>query len=311
MTSHSPGGDTRDDEIDLRDLIRVVWSGKWLIAAVTAVSTAVAIGVALLLPSIYRAEALLVPNEQDGAAGMSALAAQYGGLAALAGINIGGGSSDKAELALKVLESRQFIGEFVANRNILVPLMAAKGWRAENGELIIDADLYDVAEQRWVRRAASGQESKPSMQEAYEEFRDRLAVIEDRNSGFVTVAFEHRSPIIAKQWVDWLVEDLNATLMRHDVAQAEQSIKYLNDEIAKTSLAELQKVFFNLIEEQTKIVMLARVSPEYVFRTVDPAVVPEKRSKPNRLLVAALGILVGVTLGVGLVLVRSNRRPLK
>lgn len=149
------------------------------------------------------------------------------------------------------------------------------------------------------------------MQEAYEEFRDRLAVIEDRNSGFVTVAFEHRSPIIAKQWVDWLVEDLNATLMRHDVAQAEQSIKYLNDEIAKTSLAELQKVFFNLIEEQTKIVMLARVSPEYVFRTVDPAVVPEKRSKPNRLLVAALGILVGVTLGVGLVLVRSNRRPLK
>ena len=65
-----------DDEIDLRELFRALWFGKWLIAGVSIVAAVIAVIVALLLPNVYRAEALLAPNNQESAAGMSALAAQ-------------------------------------------------------------------------------------------------------------------------------------------------------------------------------------------------------------------------------------------
>ena len=50
--------------------------------------------------------------------------------------------------------------------------------------------------------------------------------------------------------------------------------------------------------------MLANASPEYLFQTIDPAVVPELKAKPRRALIAVVGTLLGGMLGVLMVLVR-------
>lgn len=50
--------------------------------------------------------------------------------------------------------------------------------------------------------------------------------------------------------------------------------------------------------------MLANASPEYLFKTLDPAVVPELKAKPKRALIFVLGVLLGGMLGVLVVLVR-------
>jgi len=287
-----------DDEIDLRELFRVLWAGKWLIAGITSAATVIALIVALMLPNIYRAEALLAPTDQAGAGGLSALAAQYGGLASLAGINVGIGSADKTALGLEILKSRKFISEFIEGHDILVPLMAATAWNSETGDLRIDPDDYNVTSGKWVRDVRPPKKVKPSLQEAYEEFMDVFSVSQDKKTGFVTVSVEHYSPTIAKQWVDWLIDDLNSSIMREDVAEAEQAIEYLNDQIKNTSLADMQNVFFKLIEEQTKTVMLAKVSSEYLLKTLDPAIAPELRTKPKRALIAALGMLLGGVIGL-------------
>ncbi len=135
-----------DDEFDLRALFRVLWAGRWLIGGITFAAAVIAVIVALMLPNIYRAEALLAPNQDEGAGGSSALAAQYGGLASLAGINLGDDSANKAALGLEILKSRKFISEFIERHELLVPLMASKGWDVQSGELIIDADIFDVTE---------------------------------------------------------------------------------------------------------------------------------------------------------------------
>ena len=46
-----------------------------------------------------------------------------------------------------------------------------------------------------------------------------------------------------------------------------------------------------------------------MFKTVDPAIVPELKSKPNRALTCILGTLLGGMLGVVLVLIRYYLRP--
>ena len=287
-----------DGEIDFRKVFRDLWAGKWLIGGFTVAVAIVAVVVSLMMPNIYRAEALLAPNNQEGSRGLSALAAQYGGLASLAGVNLSGASTDKTALGLEVLKSRKFISEFIARHDILVPLMAAEDWDAKSGEIVIDANDYDVSRQEWIRDVSPPKKSIPSMQEAYEEFMDILSVSQDKKSGFVTVAVEHYSPNTAKQWVDWLVEDINSTIMQQDVAEAEEAIDYLNKQVAKTSLADLQNVFFSLIEEQTKTVMLAEVSKEYLLKTLDPAVSPELKHKPRRSLIVILAAMMGGFLGV-------------
>lgn len=297
-----------DDEIDFGEIFCALWAGKWLIGAITFGVTVIAVIGALMLPNIYRAEALLAPNDQNGAGALFALASRYGGLASLTGINVGGGAADKTAFGLEILKSRKFIFEFVERHEILVPLMAAKGWDSETGELEIDPGAYNVATGEWVRSVPQANNSVPSRQEAYGAFRGVLSVSQDKQSGFVTVAVEHYSPAIAKQWVDWLVEDINSAIMRQDVTQAEQAIEYLNKQIEVTSIADLQKVFFGLIEEQTKTVMLAKVTDEYLLKTLDPAVVPEKRSKPNRRLIVIIGVMLGVFLGMVAVGISNRRR---
>jgi uncharacterized protein involved in exopolysaccharide biosynthesis len=54
--------------------------------------------------------------------------------------------------------------------------------------------------------------------------------------------------------------------------------------------------------------MLAKVSNEYLLKTLDPAVAPEKKNKPKRALIAVLGTMLGGFLGVVIVLVRSSVR---
>lgn len=297
---------TYDNEIDLRELFRVLWAGKWLIGGITFAVAVIAVIFALMLPNIYRSEALLAPNDQEGAGGLSALAAQYGGLASLAGINLGGGIADNTALGLEVLKSRKFISEFIERHDILVPLMGAEGWDVNSGELKIDPKVYDLATDRWVRDVRPPRKANPSLQEAHKVFIEILSVTQDKTSGFVTIAVEHYSPTVAKQWVDWLVEDINSSIMQQDVAEAEQAIAYLNEQIESTSLADLQNVFFKLIEEQTKTVMLAKVSPEYMLKTLDPAVIPELKAKPKRSIIVVLAMLMGGLLGIVIQLFRSH-----
>ncbi len=296
------------DEIDLRDLFRVLYAGKWLIVGMTFSSSVIAIAIALMLPDIYRAEALLAPNDREASGGLSAMAAQYGGLASLAGVDLNGGSTEDITYGLEVLKSRKFISDFVARHDILVPLIAAKRWDANTGDLVIDSDDYDVESQQWVRKVRAPKKVVPSSQEAYEKFTEIVSVVQDKKTGFVTVSIDHVSPELAKQWVDWLISDLNTSIMRQDVAEAEQAITFLRNQIVNTSIYDLKNVFFRLIEEKTKIVMLAEVTDEYLLKTVDPSVVPEIRQSPDRILIVIMAAILGLIGGAVVVMFRKSYR---
>ena len=303
-TDQFPQSRHPDDEIDLKELLMVLSGGRWLISTFTGLAAAISVIVAISLPNIYTATALLAPAESSGGA-LSGLMKQYGGLASLAGVSLPGGEEgSRAQLGMQLMKSRAFIGDFVKRREILPELMAVESWDAESGDIVFDAQSYDAASTTWTRDVDLPKRPQPSLLEAYEEFMGILGVSEDQQTGYVTVSVDHQSPVTAAQWVSWLVEDVNAAVKAQDVAEAEKSIEYLKQQVANTSLADLQAMFFELIQSQTETVMLAEVRPEYVFKTIDPAVVPEQESKPSRALICVLGTLLGGMVGVIIVLVR-------
>ena len=141
-----------DDEIDLRELFTAIWQGKWIIIAITTLFAVASVFYAINQPNIYKSEALLAPAEQDKAGGLGALAGQFGGLASLAGVNLGsGGGVDKTQMALEVLKSRQFTSEFIQKHNILPDLMAVESWNRKTNKIIYNKYVYNQAENKWLR----------------------------------------------------------------------------------------------------------------------------------------------------------------
>jgi len=293
-----------DDEIDLRELFAVIWQGKWLIIAITTLFAVASVVYAINQPNIYKSEALLAPAEQEGSGGLAGLAGQFGGLASLAGVNLGGGSSNKAQLAIEVLKSRQFTSDFIQKHNILPDLMAAKTWDMQTNTVVYDSEMYDAQNNKWLREVEAPFKPEPSMQEAFKVFSKIISASTDKESGMVTVSVEHVSPSVAQQWVSWLIEDINKSMKERDVLEAVKSTDFLTQQLEQTKIADIRAVLYKLVEEQTKTIMFAKVRDEYVFKTIDAALVPEEKFKPKRALICVLGVLLGGMLSVMIVLIR-------
>jgi uncharacterized protein involved in exopolysaccharide biosynthesis len=294
-----------EDEIDLRELFSVIWQGKWLIIAITAVFAIGSVIFAIMQPNTYKSEALLAPASEEKSGGLGALAGQFGGLASMAGINLGGGGGvDKTQMAIEVMKSRQFASEFIQKHDLLPDLMAVEKWNMSDNTISYDDEMYDATSQEWLREVKAPFKPKPSMQEAFKEFTKIISVSSTKDTGMVTVSVEHLSPAVAQQWVTWLVEDINKVMKEKDVAEANRSSEFLTKQIAQTNIADIRTILYQLIEEQTKTIMFAEVRDEYVFKTIDPALVPEVKAGPKRALICVLGTMLGGMLGVMIVLIR-------
>lgn len=185
-----------EDEVDLRELFLALWAARLLLLIVTLVFTSAAVIYAIVTPNQYQAAALLAPAQQNSS-GLSSALSQFGGLASLAGIDIGGIQDGEARIALEVMRSRSFIEEFIKQSGIIVEVMAAKSWNKDDKRLIIDDDIYDVRSRKWTRRPPWGRDVIPTLWEANEVFSEILQVSEDKKTGLVTVSIEYYSPYMA------------------------------------------------------------------------------------------------------------------
>ncbi|KOE77540.1 MULTISPECIES: Wzz/FepE/Etk N-terminal domain-containing protein [Vibrio] len=300
---YPPHPQSTDDEIDLRELFKALWKGKWLIIATTFVFAIGSVFYALNLPDIYKSDALLAPAESSNGGGLSKMAGQLGGLAALAGVNLGAGESSQTDLAVQVMKSRQFIEAFINKHDLLVPLIAAKGWDLVNNKLILDEELYNPSTGEWLREPDGLRGATPTAQEAFEVFsKEVLSISQDKESGLYTVSVKSYSPYLAQQWVNWLIDDINKVMRERTIKETSQNLTYLNTQLQKTAVADMQSTFYKLIEEQTKSLMLAEVQQEFVFKTIDPAVAPEVKYGPKRALICFLSTILGFVFSLSVVL---------
>lgn len=79
----------KNSEIDLLELIQKIWKSRKSILYIVAIFFVLGVIVALLSPKEYTATTIMIPQSSDGKSGGS-----LGGLAAMAGISLGGGASE-------------------------------------------------------------------------------------------------------------------------------------------------------------------------------------------------------------------------
>lgn len=287
----APAHHAREADLDLLHVLtslrrhwKIIGAACLLAALLTAI---VAWG---FLANEYRAEGTYIPAPQGNEQGAFASNAGLASLASFGGINLG---SDKPKLikALAFMESRTFLADFIKRHDLLVPLFAGKSWDRDTGQLVLDADIYDTSAKRWVRKPGPSGSVSPTPQEAAERLSKLIKVNYKEKDNIVSISLQFYSPILAKQWLDLLVRDVNEFVQKQDRLEAKRNIEYLTAQMNETQMPTLRSAFSQLIQANMKTLMTADLRDEYILEAVDPPMIPEKKSNISRALLLILAVL--------------------
>lgn len=291
-------------EINFAWIASTLLAAKYTIVITTFVFSVFAVGYSLWLPNIYRSQAVLVAADETAGIGMTG---QLGSLAAMAGVSIGRGKGeDKSELAVNILKSKDFIIRFLERHDAAIDLMAADSWDPVSRTLKYNNKVYDHSLAKWTREVEAPFTPEPSGQTLHKEFTKSFGVSKDKLTGIITISISHPSPVVARRWLDLMIADINEEVRERDQKQAEKSINYLTAKAAETNLAELRSIFYKMIEEQTKTLLLANVRDEYALKVIDPPLEAEEKSEPKRALIVILFTVIGFLLSIIVILLRAS-----
>jgi len=296
--------DDFDDELDLLEFFYVLLNGKWIIVSITTIVSIIGVIYSLLLPNLYESKAILVPV--NSSSGISGALGAYSGLAGLAGINLSsGGNEGNSAKAMQKISSLSFFENNIMKNIFLPDLMAVKSWNSKTNVLAFDKNIYDLSTNNWTRDYSYPKQQIPSAQESFDVFKAKhLSLSEDKKSGFIILSIKHQSPFIAKQWTELVVNEVNSFYRQKDKSESEKAVNYLNEQISMTGLSEIKQVLAELLQEEIKKLTLIEANQFYVFDYIDPPVVMEKKSEPNRALICILGAFLGGILSTLFVTIR-------
>ena len=293
------------DEIDLLELWHVIWAGRYKIISISFVFAVLSVIYVLFLPNVYSSKVVLSYSETDSG-GLGSLAKQYGGLASIAGIDIGGGDSSRIDQALAVLTSWPFLDAVIKKHQLKPQLTAVEGWDPMSNTLTYDTDKYDIDNMLWHMDDEVSLE--PSSFKTYEAFSKIINKSLDSKTGLVTLSVDYYSPQIAKSWVDLLVNEINVYFQKKDIKDAERNLNYLNLKIKETNITQMQEVLYSMVEQQTQTLMLAEANEYYLLTPIVKSMVPEEKASPRRALIVLIMTFLGGVFSVIYVLITGKNK---
>lgn len=258
-----------EEEIDIMAIILRLWEKRWFIIKVTCVFAVLGVFVAIFTPKEYTASCVVVPETKGGAFSASSL----GGLAAMAGINLG--SSSGGEML-----SPMMYDKLMKNIDLRKELMQTPINWEEYEEPVTILDYYTNPDYKkssvlgtvkkytiglpfTLLNAIRGEQKKQEMQlpadgpklSAYTQdemkcikaFAGQYSVMADKKNGDVTITARMPEALAAAQVVDAVQNLLQKYVIELKLQKAEVNYEYI-----KQRYDEAKVVFEQKQEEYAK-----------------------------------------------------------
>lgn len=262
-----------EEGIDIFVIWRVIRRYRISIAICTVICTLGAAIYCVLATPMFRAEATITEAHDSNLQGNSPIPGQLSGIASLAGFALGAGSGQSRD-AQAILKSRRLAEQFIERYNIKDQLLARAG-------------------------------GSQTMWHAVSFFRkDVLNVDEDRKNGVTTISMYWSDPKEAAQWANDYIALSNEVIRNHAATDARRNIDFLTGQLKLTTSVEVQHALYNLVENETKTLMLAEGRADYAFWTIDPAVPPELKASPKTAILIVVGLVAGLFAGLLIAIAR-------
>jgi hypothetical protein len=143
----------------------------------------------------------------------------------------------------------------------------------------------------------------PDRGEVFTRFRDEVrAVIRDEETEIVTVSMKWPDPVVARDWANQYVRSFNEFIRERTMSDVQRKQNYLENELRRSDVLEIQQSIYRLIEAQTAIAMLASARDEYALDIIDPAALPYRSFNMSRKKKIVIGTVAGTLLAAFAVL---------
>ena len=281
--------------LNLGKIPNLIISFRYFVFSITAIFSVIGITYSLSIPNSYKSEVLLsvVSQKTSASSGLAGISGLPGVSSMLGGV----GADANIEEAVEILNSQLFLYAFIEKYGLDKFIIAGEAFEAN---AVIFNKEYISNNGEWIKGF------KPSTETVFREFKTHHLVIkEDIDRGFVTISVEYLSPILSHDWVSKMVVDINNTLRKRDVKKAEASIIFLEDKLNETSNSGMTQVFYSMLQEQYKTVMLANSSDEYFFSVIDPPFISEYKSSPSRSMICIFFFFSGFLLALILIILKE------
>ena len=300
--------DDQSDEIDLIEIMMVIWRGKLIIMLFTVLFAIAAAYYALSAMPQYRVSVLLAPASIHGTSTAMPFE-QFSNLGSALGFSM----PEQAVVAESVarLNSRQFIVRFIEEYQIRKELFKGlwdderEVWLEPKPSTLGDVKKYvqELFSTETVISSTRDYRQGPTDEQAYTRFKSMLSINEDRKTSLVTLSILYKNPNLATSWANGMVHELNLEERARALNKTRDMITSLQEKLNDTPLREVRISISNLIEEQFKLLTLAQTQEAYSFRVIDPAFASETPAKPKKTLIVMSAAFIGSGFGVLVVFV--------
>ena len=317
-----------ETSISIADVVAaLVRRWRWLVTLPLGVGI-LAAAVLLLLPNRYTATTTIVPETRSAAMA----AGQLAGLAALAGVNLGGSA---------MTQSPQFYVTLLGTRSLQYRVLERRFQNSSAPQGVI-ADSTPLVDQLHIKASTPDRR----LWRAAEELARNTQVALDAKTGIIRISFTHRSPALAAAVANAYAEELNrfnretrqssARLRREFVetrlGEVSRELRAAEDsertflianrqyQSSPTLTFEFQRLqrsvsqaedLFGDLRRQLDAARIAEVDDTPTLTVIEAAIVPQEKSWPHRtgwLLVTVLVALL--TTGTVILLVDKRERLL-
>ncbi len=268
-----------------KDILKLMKSSSESIKFIITLTSFLILILIVILLSIdnkYESKAILHATEKES--DLASMAGQFSGLAAMAGVTVPGSDEiSSSDVALEVLRSEDFFIRLYEYEEFLPNLLAYDKFDATTKMSSYKNKVYDSTESKWIRKVSYPKQQIPSLREAYNEFyKNHFSISKDEKSGIITLTIVHESPVIAQDWLNFLVANINDYMQTSEVERAIKALDFLRDQMLTTQNNELMEVLAGMAEAKIQTVMLSEVSDEFVFRSIQKPTFSNFKKSPNR-----------------------------
>jgi len=290
MEKTSKAVTSNSDEIDLLELAKTAWDKKRLIVLTVVVFAVIGVLVALLLQNEYTAGSTFVPQTSE----QGKVGGNLGGLASLAGINLGGlsgGSEIPPSLYPKIVSSVNF------RKDLLNGSLNIKGlgqpvtyqyyydsiYRPGLISLVakytvgLPAILIQTLKGNEVVESSIGDHGLINVTEnEFEHFKrleGQVSIQFNEKEGFVSLSFSMPEPLMAAQMAKYAEELLQKEVIEFKIQNAREQLKFTEErfEEKKIEFEDIQKKLANFRDRNQNLSsamvlnQLQKLEAEYNF----------------------------------------------
>jgi uncharacterized protein involved in exopolysaccharide biosynthesis len=279
LTASEPGASQ-----NMQTAFWALYAARWKIICVTVLFTLAGLVYAVRASPWFESSVVMALSSKKTMGSFD----QLGGIAAIAGLDMG--TNESAE-PIAILKSTELTRSFIEENNLVDTLLRDR-W----------APLSDFG-------ADTDPSRKPDIRDAITYFQEKVRfVTEDKKTKLITLSIRWHDPLVAADWANQLVQRANDRVRQRAMSQSQKTVDYLSKELESAQQISLRQSISHTLESELSKLAMARATEEYAFKIIDHATPAKRRQWPKRSIIVLGSALGGFFVGSILAIAAANFR---